>query len=169
MISNNLSILNSKCMYLYLNFILNSFVVRLYILKGKSLTPKDVNTSDPYLVIKLGETKIDDKANSLRMKTNNPGFYTSYDISTTLPGSSTLAIEVWDDDGFLQPDLIGVTKIDLEDRYFSNEWREKYKDKKPIEERTLFIPKSSAPQGVLQCWVEILDPKVAGSIPRFNI
>lgn len=80
------------------------------------------------------------------MKTNNPGFYTSYDIPVSLPGAATLAIEVWDDDGFmLKPDLIGITKIDLEDRFYSLEWREKYKDKKPIEERTLFAPKSAAP------------------------
>lgn len=119
--------------------------MRLYVLKGKSLTPKDVNTSDPYLIIKLGDQVIDDKS-SIRPKTNNPGFFTSYDIPVTLPGASTLAIEVWDDDGFLQPDLIGITKIDLEDRFYSNEWRDRYPaDKKPIEERTLFTPKSSAP------------------------
>lgn len=116
----------------------------MYVLKGKSLTPKDSTTSDPYLIIKLGKTTITDKE-SLRPKTCNPGFYTSYDITATLPGASTLAIECWDDDGFDFPDLIGVTKIDLEDRYFNKEWREKYPAKKPIEERTLFVPKSSAP------------------------
>jgi C2 domain len=74
--------------------------VRLYVLRGKSLTPKDINTSDPYLILRLGDTVITDK-DSLRPKTNNPGFFTSYDIPTTLPGPSLLAIEVWDDDGFL--------------------------------------------------------------------
>jgi Ca2+-dependent lipid-binding protein len=108
------------------------------------LTPKDTTTSDPYLVIKLGTTTISDKS-SLRPKTCNPGFYTSYDISCSLPGASTLAIECWDDDGFDFPDLIGETKIDLEDRYFNKDWRQKYPGKKPIEERTLFVPKSSAP------------------------
>ena len=125
-----------------------SVVVRLYVLTGKSLTPKDVTTSDPYLVIKLGNTTITDK-DSLRMKTCNPVFHTSYDIPTTLPGQATLTIECWDDDGFASPDLIGVTKIDLENRYFTKSWNLKYPDKKPIEERTLFIKKSSAPQGVL--------------------
>lgn len=140
----------------------------MYILKGKSLTPKDTTTSDPYLIIKLGTTVISDKA-SLRPKTCNPGFYTSYDIPCSLPGASTLSIECWDDDGFDFPDLIGATKIDLEDRYFNKEWREKYPNKKPIEERTLFVPKSSAPQGVLQCWLELIEPKEAQSVPRFDI
>ena len=139
--SKNTSLLSSKLLCSLITF---SVVARLYVLKGKSLTPKDINTSDPYLVIKLGDTKIEDKS-SLRLKTNNPGFYTSYDIATSLPGSSTLTIEVWDDDGFMAPDFIGATKIDLEDRYFSKEWRLKYGDKKPIEERTLFTEKSSAP------------------------
>lgn len=123
-------------------------IVRLYILKGKSLTPKDSTTSDPYLIIKLGDKVITDKE-SLRPKTCNPAFHRSYDISTSLPGASTLTIECWDDDGFDFPDLIGATKIDLEDRFFNKEWNHKYPLLKPIEERTLFIQKSSAPQGVL--------------------
>jgi Ca2+-dependent lipid-binding protein len=92
------------------------------VLKGKSFTPKDETTSDPYLIIKLGTKTITDKE-SLRVKTCNPGFFTSYDIETSLPGASTLAIECWDDDGFSFPDLIGITKIDLEDRYFSKDWK----------------------------------------------
>lgn len=74
--------------------------MRLYVLKGKSLTPKDKTTSDPYLILKLGDKVITDK-DSHRPKTNNPGFFTSYDILTILPGPSLLAIEVWDDDDFL--------------------------------------------------------------------
>lgn len=119
-------------------------VARLYILRGKSLTPKDSTTSDPYLVIKCGDKTITDKE-SLRVKTCNPKFYTSYDIPITLPGAATLAIECWDDDGFDFPDLIGATKIDLEDRYFNKEWKEKLKGKIPIEERTLFVTTTSAP------------------------
>lgn len=81
------------------------------------MTPKDANTSDPFLVIKLGDKTITDKE-SLREKTNNPAFFRAYDIPCSLPGASTLSIECWDDDGFDFPDLIGGTKIDLEDRYF---------------------------------------------------
>ena len=64
-----------------------------------------------------------------------------------MPGASTLAIECWDDDGFSFPDLIGITKIDLEDRFFNKDWKEggKYGGIKPIEERTLFNDKSKAP------------------------
>ncbi len=143
-------------------------VVRLYILKGKSLTPKDGNNSDPYLIIKLGETTITDME-SLRPDTCNPGFYKVYEIPATLPGAATLSVEVWDDDGFDFPDLIGITKFDIEDRYFSKEWKENYPDKKPIEERTLFIKTSSAPQGVLQCWLDLLETKEASANPAYDI
>jgi len=81
---------------------LYSYVVRLYVLEGKQMTPHDANGfSDPFLIIKLGDKKIVDRE-SLRKKTLNPEFYCSYEIPTTLPGSnSILTIEVWDDDGFL--------------------------------------------------------------------
>jgi hypothetical protein len=65
--------------------------------------------------------------------------------------------------------LIGITKLDLENRFFNRDWKEKYKDMRPIEERTLFTDKSTAPQGVLTCWVDILDPKEAAANPKINI
>lgn len=79
-----------------------NYVVRLYVLEGKQMTPHDSNGfSDPFLIIKLGDRKIVDRE-SLRKKTLNPEFFCSYEIPTTLPGSnSILTIEVWDDDGFL--------------------------------------------------------------------
>ena len=117
-------------------------------MEGKSFTPKDGSTSDPYIELKLGGKTITDKE-SLRPKTVNPKFYRSYDLPITLPGASTLKISCWDDDGFDFPDLIGETKIDLEDRYYNKEWKKKYVDMRPIEERTLFVTSSSAPQGVL--------------------
>jgi hypothetical protein len=144
-------------------------VARLYVLKGKSFTPKDATNSDPYLVIKLGDKVITDKE-SLRPNTNNPGFFRSYDIPTLLPGTCTLKIECWDDDGFDFDDLIGETKIDLEDRFFCKEWKKIAKlPKMPIEHRTLFIQKSAAPQGILECWVEIMDPKMAAANPAIDV
>jgi hypothetical protein len=98
-------------------------VCRVYILKGKSLTPNDSKNSDPYLLIKCGGSEVNDSDNAID-DTNNPGFYKHFDIAVTIPGASTLTIQVWDDDGIVGDDLIGETKIDLEERYFSKEWRE---------------------------------------------
>ncbi|CAI2384461.1 unnamed protein product [Moneuplotes crassus] len=99
-----------------------NLVCRVYILKGKSLTPKDSRNSDPYIIIKCGSKVINDEKNVID-DTNNPGFYKHFDISVSIPGASTLKIQVWDDDGIVGDDLIGETKIDLEERWFSKEWR----------------------------------------------
>jgi hypothetical protein len=101
----------------------HSLVCRVYILKGKSLTPNDSKNSDPYLLIKCGKSVVNDSDNVID-DTNNPGFYKHFDIAVAIPGASTLTIQVWDDDGIVGDDLIGETKIDLEERYFHKEWRE---------------------------------------------
>lgn len=143
-----------------------SLVCRLYILKAKSLTPNDNKDSDPYLYIKCGPKIIDDEVNVIE-NTNNPGFYKHFDIVASIPGASTLTIQVWDDDGIIGDDFIGETKIDLEERFFSKQWREfndHYPDKKmPIEERVLTKKTSIAPQGVLECWIELMTNKEAKS------
>ena len=66
-------------------------IVRVYILKGKALTPKDDINSDPYLMIKLGDTEVGGKETIIE-NTNFPSFYRSYDLPTMLPGPSTLRI-----------------------------------------------------------------------------
>lgn len=45
-----------------------------------------------------------------------------------------LNVEVWDKQTF-SDEMAGYTKIDLEDRYFTKEWREY--EKKPVEFRNL--------------------------------
>lgn len=156
----------------YKNFLEpTSIVCRVYILKGKSLTPNDDKNSDPYLFIKCGNNKINDEKNVIN-DTNNPGFYKYFDIAADIPGASTLTIQVWDDDGVIGDDLIGETKIDLEERYFSKEWQAINSDpekKMPIEERVLTKKTCNAPQGVLECWVELMTPKEAKARPPVDV
>ena len=126
-------------------------IVRIYILKCKALTPKDSVDSDPYIEIQLGDTVRGGK-DTMIPNTNFPGFFTHFDLPTSLPGPSTLRIKVWDDDGYARSDFIGETEIDVEDRYFSKEWRQ-YMDsenpKIPLEERALYSPESEAPSGIV--------------------
>ena len=146
-------------------------VWRIYILKAKSLTPMDKINSDPYLYIRWGKHVIDDSQNCLS-DTNNPGFYKWFDIPATIPGASVLSIRIFDYDGFSRNDIIGKTKIDLEERYFSKDWQSynQGKDvKMPIEERTLMLKTSAAPQGVLEWWVELMTPKEAKNRPKVDI
>ena len=98
-------------------------IVKLYILEAYDLMSRDDDgNSDPYLKIQLGRKKINTEKDYFE-NTTNPKFYNQYEFKTELPGVSTLSIELWDKDLFSFDDLIGETKIEIEDRFFSSQWR----------------------------------------------
>ncbi|NXE71083.1 OTOF protein, partial [Calcarius ornatus] len=83
------------------------------------LHPADINgKADPYIAIKLGKTDIKDKENYIS-KQLNPVFGKSFDIEATFPMESMLTVAVYDWDLVGTDDLIGETKIDLENRFYS--------------------------------------------------
>uniref|UniRef100_A0A672NZ52 C2 domain-containing protein n=1 Tax=Sinocyclocheilus grahami TaxID=75366 RepID=A0A672NZ52_SINGR len=83
------------------------------------LHPADINgKADPYIVIRLGKSEIRDKENYIS-KQLNPVFGKSFDIEATFPMESMLTVAVYDWDLVGTDDLIGETKIDLENRYYS--------------------------------------------------
>jgi len=55
------------------------------------LTPHDMGTSDPYLVLKLGDQVIKD-ISSIQEKTNDPRFFKHYDFAFEMPGQATLEV-----------------------------------------------------------------------------
>lgn len=87
------------------------------------------------------------------MDTSEPRFEKHFNFEGVFPGTSPIAIEIWDYDQIFGDDLIGSTSIDLEDRFFTPTWTEL--SDKPIEFRRLYHKSSTLPQGVLKCWVEI--------------
>nr|XP_034175477.1 otoferlin-like [Osmia lignaria] len=95
-------------------------LVRLYVVKGINLQPSDPLTrkSDPYLCINLGKTFINDKKNYIANQLN-PTFGRLFEIEATFPRDYLLTIQVWDYDVTSSDDLIGETKIDLENRFYS--------------------------------------------------
>uniref|UniRef100_A0AAZ3QXK7 Otoferlin n=1 Tax=Oncorhynchus tshawytscha TaxID=74940 RepID=A0AAZ3QXK7_ONCTS len=94
-------------------------VVRVYIIRATDLHPADINgKADPYIAIKLGKSDIKDKENYLS-KQLNPIFGKSFDMEATFPMDSTLTVSVYDWDLVGTDDLIGETKLDLENRYYS--------------------------------------------------
>ena len=104
------------------------FMVRFYALKATGLQPKDRNgLADPYLVVKLGGRKINDRKKHAS-KTLTPSFHRLFEFETTIPGPSTLEIAIWDHDLIGRDELIGRTMIDLEDRWFHEEWQKIGKD-----------------------------------------
>ncbi|XP_076249647.1 otoferlin isoform X2 [Calliopsis andreniformis] len=94
-------------------------LVRVYIVKGNDLHPSDLNgKADPYVVLQLGGKRISDKENYVS-KQLNPVFGKCFEIEATFPQDSLLTIQVLDWDLVGADDMIGETKIDLENRFYS--------------------------------------------------
>eukprot|EP00808_Paulinella_micropora_P000340 g32402.t1 len=142
-----------------------SLYCRLYVLNG-TVNPKDDDGfSDPYLKIRLGDTKISTRKR-YKKHTLEPQFFEGFEIPCTIPGDASITVECWDWDG-IGDDLIGTTVIDIENRWFSRAWRDI--KLKPVEQRTLWSKVSKASQGKLSMWLELLDPQVAKSSPMLDI
>lgn len=94
-------------------------LVRVYVVKATDLHPMDLNgKADPYVVLQLGGKRISDKDNYVS-KQLNPVFGKCFEIEATFPQDSLLNIQVFDWDLVGSDDLIGETKIDLENRFYS--------------------------------------------------
>ncbi|XP_064864981.1 otoferlin isoform X1 [Oncorhynchus nerka] len=94
-------------------------LVRVFVVRATDLHPADVNgKADPYVIIKLGKSELKDKENYIS-KQLNPVFGKAFDMEATFPMESMLTVSVYDWDLVGTDDLIGETKIDLENRYYS--------------------------------------------------
>ncbi|GCC25918.1 hypothetical protein chiPu_0004330 [Chiloscyllium punctatum] len=94
-------------------------LIRVYIVAASNLYPADPDgKADPYIVLQLGKTEIKDRDNYIP-KQLNPLFGRSYEIEATFPMESLLTITIYDFDLVGTDDLIGSTKIDLENRFYS--------------------------------------------------
>ncbi|KAK4877630.1 hypothetical protein RN001_010136 [Aquatica leii] len=94
-------------------------LVRVYIVKASDLHPMDLNgKADPYIVLQLGSKKISDKENYVS-KQLNPVFGKCFEFEATFPQDSLLTIQLFDWDLVSADDMIGETRIDLENRFYS--------------------------------------------------
>ncbi|KAJ1523524.1 hypothetical protein ONE63_001375 [Megalurothrips usitatus] len=94
-------------------------LVRVYIVKANDLHPMDLNgKADPYIVLQLGSKRISDKENYIS-KQLNPVFGKCFEFEATFPQDSMLTVQILDWDLVGADDLIGETRIDLENRFYS--------------------------------------------------
>ncbi|KAG8147947.1 hypothetical protein E2320_022992, partial [Naja naja] len=94
-------------------------LIRIYIVAAFNLSPADPDgKSDPYIVLRLGETEIKDRDKYIP-KQLNPIFGRSFEIHATFPKESLLSVLIYDYDLIGSDDFIGETKIDLENRFYS--------------------------------------------------
>ena len=75
--------------------------------------------SDPYLRIKLGDKVIKNDRKNHFTQTSEAPFFTLCECRAELPGVSKLKIQVMDYDYMEKDDIIGETNIDLDDRWLN--------------------------------------------------
>ena len=78
--------------------------------------------------------------------------------------SNLLSFEDWDGIG---DDLIGIAEIDIEDRWFSKEWRKL--DPKPVEVVPIYNSRSTAPYGHISLWIDMNSQTDARNYPLIDI
>ena len=129
-------------------------VVRCYVLEAWDIPSKGSDKPTTYAKLLLGKRKLSSEDNKQK-KTTNPRFYKMFEFAKTkIPGTSVLHVQVYQYNRFSSDELIGETKIDLEDRFYSQNWRN-LKDC-PIEVRGLFHPSSAIEQGRIGLWLDII-------------
>ncbi|KAK2574260.1 Fer-1-like protein 4 [Acropora cervicornis] len=96
-----------------------NMLARVYVIKAINLHPSDVNgKADPYVVVTLGKHKVRDRDNYVS-KQLNPVFGRCFEFEAIIPMDSMLTVGVYDWDLVGSDDLIGETKVDLENRFYS--------------------------------------------------
>jgi|ERR1712096_161964 len=84
----------------------------------------------------------------------NPVFNNIFDFIVDIPSSSGIALEIWDKDSLYMDKLIGITEIDLEDRFMSNKFMS-YNPHVPVEQFDLFNPHTEKSHGKINLWTEL--------------
>ncbi|XP_056904113.1 fer-1-like protein 6 [Takifugu flavidus] len=94
-------------------------LIRVYVVSASNLHPADPDgKADPYVVLRLGKNEIKDRDNYIP-KQLNPVFGRSFEMHAKFPQESLLTVLIYDYDMVGGDDLIGETRIDLENRFYS--------------------------------------------------
>ncbi|XP_057703030.1 fer-1-like protein 4 isoform X2 [Corythoichthys intestinalis] len=94
-------------------------LIRIYVVKATNLAPNDPNgKSDPYLVIRIG-TQSQDTKDRYIPKQLNPVFGEVFELTVSFPLETEVLIRVMDHDLVGADDLIGETRVDLENRFYT--------------------------------------------------
>lgn len=142
--------------------------VRVYIVRAYNLAARDNDSpSDPYVKLMLGDQVFDEREN-YQLDNPKPDIYKLFEFQAVFPGCPLLKVQFWDYDVLFGDDLIGETIVDLEDRYFSSDFRSFMH--KPIEHRKLSHPSTEMNQGTVVMWTEINEQYAStDSAPIYDI
>ena len=135
-------------------------VVRVYVIEGTGLRAMHGNSSSTYLQCSLGKQTVDTKDRCISTSLN-PEWREKFEFDTVLPGPAVVRLQVKHRSSFSKDKDIGVTEIDLERRYYCDQWRRRKLS--PIETRDLNanglkqLAKSfgNTGHGSVKLWVDI--------------
>lgn len=142
--------------------------IRIYVVRAFNLASRDNDSpSDPYVKVICGD-EVRDERDNWQEDTASPDIYKMFEFQAIFPGCPLLKVQFWDYDLLFGDDFIGETVVDLEDRWFSSDF--KAFNNKPIEHRTLRHESTEMSQGTVVMWTEIHDNRAsAESAPVFDI
>ena len=87
-------------------------------IEGFNFAQRDLfSASDPYLFIKCGKIEFNEVKN-YQLDTSEPEFHKCFEFIMDFPGAPPVEISAYDYDDFFGDDLIGKSKLDLDDRSF---------------------------------------------------
>uniref|UniRef100_A0A4W4DYS2 C2 domain-containing protein n=1 Tax=Electrophorus electricus TaxID=8005 RepID=A0A4W4DYS2_ELEEL len=94
-------------------------LVRVYVVKATNLAPVDPNgKADPYVVVNVGQQQQSSKERYIP-KQLNPVFGEVFELTVSFPLETELTLSVFDHDLIGSDDVIGETRVDLENRFYS--------------------------------------------------
>ncbi|CAG2061416.1 unnamed protein product, partial [Timema podura] len=94
--------------------------VRVYVIRASGLPVMDLTgRSDPYLVVGTSSNNTIKDRDSYVARSLDPTFGKLFELKATFPLDYQLTVTVMDYDKYSSDDLIGETKIDLENRWYS--------------------------------------------------
>lgn len=138
-----------------------TLVLRTSVLKGRNLAAKDKSgTSDPYLVLTLGDAK---EATPAINKTLNPEWNQTFDLPVVGVQSLLLEVVCWDKDRFSK-DYMGEFDVALEDIFTSNNARSEQRWF-PLQSRKSGKKKSDV-SGEVLLQFELVDPTHSSATPE---
>lgn len=161
--------------------------VRIYVLRATGLRPMQRDMlgwqkpfSNPFLKVSVDKPRgyevpeaiaqtFKNEAENLKgalQNTTDPEFNKCFEIDCLLPSVSMLTVGVHHASQPSGSALIGETKIDLEDLWYSRSFKDHVgRQTVPYEPRTLYAPHSTLPQGRIEMRVELYDLKRALQVP----
>lgn len=141
--------------------------VRTYITRGLSVSGAVQGVGNPFLYFSYGSDTVKLEGRR-KMNTSEPRFFTTEERDIQLPDEALFEVGLYDWQEYGTPQLIGKTLMDLEDRWFTEDYQEYMKKHQvPIEYRPLLSGDvGSLCKGSLEMWVELLDSQEAAEVRK---